>query len=61
MDDMMGLFDSNGGGSGAGGQDDLMNGFAGLDMGGAKPAPPQTQLHGGGGEKKTNDDLLGMF
>lgn len=56
MADLMGVFDSNGGGGG-----DLMNGFAGLDIGGSsQPPPPQTQLHGGEA-KKTNEDLLGMF
>lgn len=65
MDDMMGLFDMNGGSSSAapapaGGQDDLMNGFGGLDLSGAsQPPPPQQQLQGGG--QKTNEDLLGMF
>jgi hypothetical protein len=60
LDDMMGLFDMNGGGSSSGAvQNDMMNGFAGLDLSGAPP-PPQTQLHGGG-QKKTNEDLLGMF
>lgn len=62
MDDMMGLFDTNGLSSAAGGmggmQNDVMNGFAGLDLSGASP-PPQQQL--GGGAKKTNEDLLGMF
>ena len=76
MDDMMGLFDSNGTGSQSTGvgmasmsmggmgmaEDDIMNGFAGLDMGGAsQPPPPQTQLQGDGKPKKTNEDLLGMF
>jgi AP-1 complex subunit beta-1 len=61
MDDMMGLFDMNGPASGTGAvQDDMMNGFASLDLGGAnQPPPPQTQLHGE--PKKTNEDLLGMF
>lgn len=58
MDDMMGLFDMNGGSSSAV-PDDVMNGFAGLDLSGAPP-PPQTQLHSGE-QKKTNEDLLGMF
>jgi AP-1 complex subunit beta-1 len=59
LDDMMGLFDMNGGGSSSGAmQNDMMNGFAGLDLSGAPP--PQTQLHGGE-QKKTNEDLLGMF
>lgn len=61
MDDMMGLFDMNGSSSSvpAAGQNDMMNGFAGLDLGGSQPPPPQTQLQGG--SKKTNEDLLGMF
>ena len=64
MDDMMGLFDTNGSslatGAGTGAmQNDMMNGFAGLDLSGAsQPPPPQQQL---GGAKKTNEDLLGMF
>lgn len=66
MEDLMGIFgNESGGGAGANGsgQDDLMNGFAGLDMGaGSQPPPPQTQLdNGGGGGKKTNEDLLGLF
>jgi AP-1 complex subunit beta-1 len=65
MDDMMGLFDSHGGmgesSSGGGMQNDLMNGFAGLDLSGSQPPPPQQQLHGGDSSKKTNEDLLGMF
>ena len=62
MDDMMGLFDTNGLSSGAeqgAMQNDMMNGFAGLGMNGAgQPQPPRQQL---GGAKKTNEDLLGMF
>jgi AP-1 complex subunit beta-1 len=59
MDDMMGLFDAPSSGAGAM-QADMMNGFAGLDLGGAsQPPPAQTQLQGG--PKKTNEDLLGMF
>jgi hypothetical protein len=61
MDDMMGLFDINGSNSAGGAmRNDVMNGFAALDLGGSsQPPPPQTQLQGGG--KKTNEDLLGMF
>lgn len=56
MNDMMGLFDMDAG------QNDMMNGFAGLNMaGGSQPPPPQQQLHGGESSKKTNEDLLGMF
>lgn len=72
MADMMGLFDMNGGSSGGaastsasggfGQNDDMMNGFAGLDLSGSsQPPPPQTQLQQQGGQKKTNEDLLGMF
>lgn len=54
MDDMMGLF----GPPLPSGGDDLMNGFAGMDLSGmSQPPPPQTQLQ----SKKTNEDLLGMF
>lgn len=73
LDDMMGLFDMNSSGNGPSlvpstgmnamtADDDLMNGFAGLDMTGStrQPPPPQTQL-GGGQKKATNEDLLGMF
>lgn len=65
MNDMMGLFDmggpSSGSASGTGAaQNDIMNGFAGLDLSGAsQPPPAQTQLQAQG--KKTNEDLLGMF
>lgn len=66
MNDMMGLFDMNdsntNGGVNGGAQNDLMNGFAGLDLSGtSQPPPPQTQLYGETGGKKTNEDLLGMF
>jgi AP-1 complex subunit beta-1 len=58
MDDMMGLFGDNG--QTNGGADDMMNGFASLDMtGGSQPPPPQQQL--GGGAKKNNEDILGLF
>ena len=57
MDDLMGL--SNGMGFGDSNQD-ILNGFAGLDMGaGNQPSPPQQQLAMGG--KKMNEDLLGLF
>lgn len=64
MNDMMGLFDmgapSSGAGAASAAQNDIMNGFAGLDLSGAsQPPPAQTQLQAQG--KKTNEDLLGMF
>ena len=58
MDDMMGLFGSNGM-QPQSQANDMMNGFAGLDLGGAsQPPPPQTQLQD---SKKTNEDLLSLF
>jgi AP-1 complex subunit beta-1 len=58
MDDMMGLFGSNSMQPQMGGND-LINGFAGLDLSGAsQPPPPQTQLQD---TKKTNEDLLGLY
>lgn len=66
MADMMGLFDAPiptaGGMGGMGGMgNDMMNGFAGLDLSGSsQPPSAQTQLQQGGG-KKTTEDLLGMF
>jgi AP-1 complex subunit beta-1 len=63
MDDLMGLFGSgpNGSAQPAPGADDLMNGFAGLNMsaaGSSEPPPPSQQLSQG---KKTNEDILGLF
>jgi hypothetical protein len=65
MDDLMGVF-GNGpsappaDASISGGMDDLMGGFCGLDMNGtSQPPPPQQQLQAG--QKKTNDDILGLF
>ncbi|KAI9643674.1 beta-adaptin [Ciborinia camelliae] len=67
MADMMGLFDAPvpapaAGGMGMGMGNDMMNGFAGMNLSGAsQPPSAQTQLQQGGGGKKTNEDLLGMF
>lgn len=44
--------------------EDVLGGFASLDMAAAsQPPPPAQQLQGGGGGggKKTNEDLLGLF
>ncbi|KAF1356638.1 adaptin N terminal region-domain-containing protein [Delphinella strobiligena] len=63
MEDLLGAFGSNGSvasPTAASGSDDLMNGFASLDMNAGQPPPAQTQLQNGGG-KKTNEDLLGLF
>lgn len=65
MDDLMGMF-GNGNGMAGGGMNgnaanDLMNGFAGMDLNGSQqPPPPQTQMDGGQ-DKKSKEDLLGLF
>lgn len=66
--DMMGLFDApapaQSNAAGSGNSNDLMNGFAGLDLGGSsQPPPASTQLgHGSQDQKQNpNDDLLGLF
>lgn len=65
MEDLMGIFgDGNANGAapaGASGADDLMNGFASLDMNAGQPPPPQAQLNGGAGQRKNNEDILGLF
>lgn len=67
MADMMGLFDAPAPqaastGAGAGGND-LMNGFAGLDLSGSTAPPPAAQQlgHSSGEPKKDSEDLLGLF
>lgn len=73
MDDLLGVF-GNGNANGAanantaapassgfGGMsdDDILNGFASMDMSAtSKPAPPKTQMEGG---KRTNEDLMSLF
>lgn len=69
LDDLMGL--SNGmttvqlnGNTSNAFEQDMLGGFAELDMGaGSQPPPAGQQLAGGqgGGGKKTNEDLLGLF
>ena len=59
MNDLMGLSDGTGVSDI---QQDILNGFAGLDMSaGSQPPPPRQQLAGQSGGKKTNEDLLGLF
>lgn len=59
LDDLMGL--SNGM-AGMNGNQDVLGGFGGLDLGAAnQPPPPGQQLSGGQGTKKTNEDLLSLF
>lgn len=56
--DLMGL--SNGMGQPNESYQDVMSGFAGLDVSAtSQPLPPQQQLAGGG--QKTNQDLLDLF
>lgn len=65
LDDLMGLSNGSGGGGGfepsnGMSNEDVLSGFAGLDMSAASQPPPAgQQLHGD--EKKTNEDLLGLF
>lgn len=77
MADMMGLFDMNSGAASSsqqpavgGGMNDIMNGFAGMDLSGTSaPPPPAQQLHPHGtGEQQAptqsgsaGEDLLGLF
>ena len=61
MDDLMGLSDMSTLGGLSQSNEEILNGFAGLNMGtGSQPPPPQQQLSGSG-SKKTNEDLLGLF
>ena len=66
MEDLMGIFGSSAAPAapaapaGGSGSDDLLNGFASMNMEASQPPPPQTQLDGGGG-KKANEDILGLF
>lgn len=69
MDDLLGLFGDTGGGGGGTSQvpmtnDDIMNGFAGMDLSGNnQPPPPQQQLSGQGTKPaaKSNQELLDLF
>lgn len=65
MDDLLGLFgDSGGGGSAAPtmSNDDIMNGFAGMNISGnTQPPPPGQQLGGQAAGPKSNQDLLDLF
>ncbi|KAI9735812.1 MAG: beta-adaptin [Cirrosporium novae-zelandiae] len=65
LDDLMGVF---GGGpaapTGGMGQQDILNGFAGLDLGGSSqplPASQQLAAQQSNGGKKNNEDILGLF
>lgn len=60
MDDLMGVFGNGSATAPNAVQNDLMNGFASLDLAGGpkEPPPPQEQL---GKKAGNNEDLLGMF
>jgi len=64
MDDLLGLFgDSNGSAPAAAPMtnDDIMNGFSGMNLSGnSQPPPPVEQLSGQSGQK-TNQQLLDLF
>lgn len=61
MDDLMGAFGDNPGQPDRHHQE-VMNGFASLDLSSmSQPPPPQQQLASDNGVKKTNEDLLGLF
>lgn len=69
LDDLMGLSTGSAGGfaqqaNGNGmSNEDVLGGFASLDMGTASQPPPAGQQlrQGGGNNTKTNEDLLGLF
>lgn len=61
MDDLLGLFgDGGGGGAPPAGNNDIMNGFAGMDLSGnSQPPPPQQQQQQNA--PKSNQELLDLF
>lgn len=61
LDDLLGLGFGDAGGSGSNAQNDVMNGFAGLDLGGSNKPPPPGQQLGGQTGQKSNQDLLDLF
>jgi len=67
LDDLMGVFGNGGnaasnsaGGFNGMSDNDVMSGFAGMDLNTQQPPPPAQQLNGEGA-KKTNEDLLSLF
>lgn len=59
LDDLMGL--SNGFGVPSNGHQDVLGGFADLNMGGEDQRNPSKQQLAGQGGRKTNEDLLSLF
>lgn len=60
MDDLLGLF-GDGGGGGAPAGNDMMNGFASMDLSGSSQPPPPQQQQGGQAAPKSNQELLDLF
>ena len=70
MDDLLGVF-GNGNASasasssaaawGGMSDNDIMNGFASMDLSSTQPPPAQKQMDGKAGGQKTNEDLLSLF
>ena len=64
MDDLLGIFGDSGAASanhGGMSNDDMMNGFASMDLSGnSQPPPPQQQM-GGQPASKSNQELLDLF
>ena len=69
MDDLLGLFGDAGGSGGGGGagaaaapmsNDDIMNGFASMNIEATQPPPASEQLSNQPA-KKSNQDLLDLF
>ena len=64
MDDLLGLGFGDAGAAGPSSSmsnDDIMNGFAGLNLGGSSQPPPASQQLGNQGGKKSSQDLLDLF
>jgi len=64
MDDLLGLFGDGGGAAGSNApmaNDDIMNGFAGLNLAGASQPPPASQQLSGQTGQKSNQQLLDLF
>ena len=60
MEDLAGVFDN--GFVQSNGTEDMMNGFASLDLANvSQPPPPLQQLDSQSTGKKTNEDLVGLF
>ena len=65
MDDLLGIFGDSGGAAGSVApqmsNDDIMNGFAGMNLGGNTQPPPASQQLSGQTGQKSNQELLDLF